>query len=416
VGSGDQWSGPRDLRLSFGDASQHTRSVSHLAAAPSHRRDLAASPRRHLRSGRDRDSSLGVVNVRPSIDMRAQRPLPVTSSLRRAACSARPRRALGFAGRGRDLRPGVATLRTRSALAVPPGYDGFLRWVRCRFVAPCSRPWGSPRCRTDGSAPHGGVARTSPHARPAGPPREGLAGRRRFPLTFRSSEEETSGSRWQLRLAHLRVHSRWRYTLRSFSLASSRATSPWPLPSRRWNAAPTHPFATFSRGCGRGVHLGGLVDLRALLHWRVRSARPALPPNEHPMLPWAFAPSRVSDSRCSSHPPAGQSAPRRWLVMGEESRCAVSDQVGPGPANRDRERSSYSGLVAFLRAAGANARPVDPTRRCHSRRSCRSEPRAVKRVAGSAGPPRPATGLQHVGPWPVPPASVPPPTRGWRRP
>jgi hypothetical protein len=87
VGSGDQWSGPPDLRLSFGDASQHTRSFSFLVAAPSHQRDLAASPLRHLRSGQDRDSSLGVVNDRPSVDMHAQRPLPVASSLRRAACS-----------------------------------------------------------------------------------------------------------------------------------------------------------------------------------------------------------------------------------------------------------------------------------------------------------------------------------------
>jgi hypothetical protein len=101
----------------------------------------------------------------------------------------RPRRALRLTGRGSDLRPGDATFRTRSALVVPPDFGGFLRWERCRFVAPCSRPWGSPRFGTAGSAPHGGVARTSPHARPAGPPREGLTGRHRFPLAFRPSEE-----------------------------------------------------------------------------------------------------------------------------------------------------------------------------------------------------------------------------------
>lgn len=44
-----------------------------------------------------------------------------------------------------DLRPGAATSRTRSALAVPPGFDGFLRATLCRFVAPCCRSWGSPR-------------------------------------------------------------------------------------------------------------------------------------------------------------------------------------------------------------------------------------------------------------------------------
>jgi len=52
------------------------------------------------------------------------------------------------------LRPGTATSRTRSVLAVPPGYDGFLRSgpirrpsrsTACGFVAPRSRPWGSLR-------------------------------------------------------------------------------------------------------------------------------------------------------------------------------------------------------------------------------------------------------------------------------
>jgi hypothetical protein len=54
------------------------------------------------------------------------------------------------------LRPGGATLRACSALAVPPGSDGFLRsdWIRRpsrlaarRFVAPCSQPWGPLRFR-----------------------------------------------------------------------------------------------------------------------------------------------------------------------------------------------------------------------------------------------------------------------------
>jgi len=44
------------------------------------------------------------------------------------------------------LRPELARAQTRSALAVPPGFSGFLRASLCRFVAPCSRPWGSPGC------------------------------------------------------------------------------------------------------------------------------------------------------------------------------------------------------------------------------------------------------------------------------
>ena len=46
------------------------------------------------------------------------------------------------------LRPEVAKLRTRSALAVLPGYGGLLRSTPCRFVAPCIRPWGSPSFRS----------------------------------------------------------------------------------------------------------------------------------------------------------------------------------------------------------------------------------------------------------------------------
>jgi hypothetical protein len=42
------------------------------------------------------------------------------------------------------LRHELAKARARSALAVSHGFDGFLRVSRCRFVAPCSRPWGSP--------------------------------------------------------------------------------------------------------------------------------------------------------------------------------------------------------------------------------------------------------------------------------
>jgi len=45
------------------------------------------------------------------------------------------------------LRFGAAVSRTRSVLAVPPGFDGFLRASPCRFVAPCNRPWGSLRFR-----------------------------------------------------------------------------------------------------------------------------------------------------------------------------------------------------------------------------------------------------------------------------
>jgi len=76
------------------------------------------------------DSSLGVVQRSP---------------LRRhQLCASTP--GLGSSqARYVSLRFGAARSRTRSALAVPPGFDGFLRAVPCRSVAPCSRPWGPPR-------------------------------------------------------------------------------------------------------------------------------------------------------------------------------------------------------------------------------------------------------------------------------
>jgi len=46
------------------------------------------------------------------------------------------------------LRPEAATPRTRSALVVPPDFGGLLHPTACRFVAPCSRPWGSPCFRS----------------------------------------------------------------------------------------------------------------------------------------------------------------------------------------------------------------------------------------------------------------------------
>jgi len=42
-------------------------------------------------------------------------------------------------------RQKVATPSARSVLAVPPDSDGLLRSLLCRSIAPCSRPWGSPR-------------------------------------------------------------------------------------------------------------------------------------------------------------------------------------------------------------------------------------------------------------------------------
>jgi hypothetical protein len=88
-----------------------------------------------LRPGRDPGvsavvvwtSSPGVTKDRPSTVPSAGRPLPVP----------RPRTLL--------LRHVDATPRARAALAVSHDFGGLLRPSPCRSVAPCCRPWGSPR-------------------------------------------------------------------------------------------------------------------------------------------------------------------------------------------------------------------------------------------------------------------------------
>jgi len=90
------------------------------------------------------------------------------------------------------LRPCAAKHRTPSAHVVPPDFGGLLRELLYRFVAPCSQPWGSSPFQC--SLP----PRVFPH--------------------------------WLVLRTFLRLVP---HTLRSFSLAGSRAASPQSLPSRR---------------------------------------------------------------------------------------------------------------------------------------------------------------------------------------
>jgi len=100
LGSGDLRPDPRDLRLSIGDAFRFARSSS-----LSFRAVQCRSPEGSLlvlaRSDWDRDSSHRVVNVRPSIDVPAQRPLPVVFWLRRASRPPAVRRLWGSRIRSR---------------------------------------------------------------------------------------------------------------------------------------------------------------------------------------------------------------------------------------------------------------------------------------------------------------------------
>lgn len=125
----------------------------------------------------------------PPSTSRFARPLPALHHPKMAAATNRS---------VERLRPEVATLQTRSVLAVPPGSDGFLRASSCRFVAPCSRPWGSPSFW--------------PHL-----------------LSFRCRSILTRGPGL---LTQSRPFSSV-HTLRSVPPAGSRIVSPRPVPSRR---------------------------------------------------------------------------------------------------------------------------------------------------------------------------------------
>jgi hypothetical protein len=145
------------------------------------------------------------------------------------------------------LRFGTATSRTCSALAVPPGFSGFLRseWIRRStrstvrgFVAPRSRPGGSPR----------------------------------FGHPARSLDRTPTRRSWTSR--SIQASSSVASTLRSVPLPGSlrpcrhrassfrtRSRSPTGVPSRR--------FEPRSRPCRHGAR-ALLVDLKALLRRRVR--------------------------------------------------------------------------------------------------------------------------------------------------
>jgi hypothetical protein len=112
---------------------------------------------------------LGFIKDRPSASTDAVRPLP-----------GGPRPA---------LRPGAAILRTRSALAVLPDYGGLLHSTPCRFVAPCIRPWGSPRFRSalalrPKARGEGSPSPVAPHPSKLSPPRQ-VAARHHAPIPSR---------------------------------------------------------------------------------------------------------------------------------------------------------------------------------------------------------------------------------------
>jgi hypothetical protein len=131
------------------------------------------------------------------------------------------------------LRPGLAKAQARSVLAVSLGFDGLLRSTTCRSIAPCCRPWGSPRFWTQQS---------------------------RLLSTPRQAEV-------QLSAATTEHHPRWRSTLQSFSLVRSSSASPRPMPSRRSIKPRLRAHSTNrKRLLWHARKLDETADLKALLH------------------------------------------------------------------------------------------------------------------------------------------------------
>jgi hypothetical protein len=183
------------------------------------------------------------------------------------------------------LRPGVAKLRTCSALAVLPDFGGLLHAAPCRFVAPCIRPWGSPR----------------------------------FQLAPLVARRLGVGTRL----------SRWRHTLRSFPLRVGRRASP--------PADPLSSLLPVSGGGSARVATFGPAsvrrspDLRVLLYCEVRCRPVGVATAKSPDAPLGFCPTRSSTSL---PPPVRGSAARLPPLGSEDLGGLAGESVAPPPARR----------------------------------------------------------------------------------
>jgi hypothetical protein len=181
---------------------------------------------------------------------------------------------------------------------------------------------------------------------------------------------------------------RWRHTLRSLSLDFSRATSPWPVPSRRSATIARLPVPCCHRIGHRPI---AAADLRVLLRSRVRCTRPGVAAESWPDAPLGFVSPRGFDELAPTFPERGPcSAGRSSSSLGSRNSSFGSrrfrQSVGRGvrlgtwPA-LPRKRS---------RAATAPTRPVvvrrlDSSRKTLAVASCSS--RWCSRAA--PGPRRP---------------------------
>jgi hypothetical protein len=127
-------------------------------------------------------------------------------------------------------------------------------------------------------------------------------------------------------------------------LASSRTTSPWPLPPCRSKTTPLDPRRRTVASTPPRAPRDRPVDFEALLRRRVRTTPDRCRPEMRPVLPWALLPSKVLPGR--PHPSGGPAGPRvrvhlcRWrnirrqLARATPLRSAPSQRpLAAGPAH-----------------------------------------------------------------------------------
>jgi hypothetical protein len=179
---------------------------------------------------------------------------------------------------------GGCHLPTRSALAVPPGFDGLLRAMGRRLVASCSRPWGSRRFRAILTGPG------TPDAAGRSPlPSRARAGQRLAPVAAARCPRTPGIS--SVRTPALPRGAPPFGGFPSLAAVPPRArcrdtVHPWPLPPRR--SSPSLPQLRRIRRCrGAGFSLASSTS-------RPCSARESVAPMNvaaqlRPILPWAWS-------------------------------------------------------------------------------------------------------------------------------
>jgi len=185
----------------------------------------------------------------------------------------------------RSSARGVPPSRARSALVVPPDFDGLLRAELCRLVASCSRSWGSHRFRllarilSDCSL---WLATALGLRRPGWLP-EGCRGL----LKVQSSITRTA------RLPRVRAHpSKCSPRQQPCRVTAVGALSSLAGPHDH-SASPlrVRPPAMGRESARRAwpALSSGHLDLKAFIHCRVRCVRQMFPSCDRPILPWASA-------------------------------------------------------------------------------------------------------------------------------